>query len=147
MTTCHECIQRDKIDQNLKDHKEFKDDLLKLHEAKHSIYERLQVFELSFTERLSALEKQIIPFNLIPQKLDEMMAKFNEFLQNYGKETEKLKNNTTEILALKENMVTKKDLMIIIKDGKYQKLWGGLIGAIITFIILGIIGFTTDFTS
>jgi len=141
------CLQKDKLDQNLKDHEEFKSDLLKLHEAKHDIYNRIQVLELSLSERLASLEKQIIPFNLIPQKLDEMMAKFNEFLQNYGKETEKLKNNIVETLTLKENMVTKKDLMIIIKDGKYQKLWGGLIGAIITFIILGIIGFTTNLTS
>ena len=42
---------------------------------------------------------------------------------------------------IKKNFVTKEALEVLVKDGKYRTLWGGLIGAMITTVVVSILAF------
>ena len=44
------------------------------------------------------------------------------------------------LVDIKAGYVTKDELKAVIADGKYKKLWGGIVGAIVTFVVLALLG-------
>lgn len=48
---------------------------------------------------------------------------------------------STLMTKIEANYVTKDQLALFTKDQKYGKIVGGLIGALITIVILGVVGF------
>lgn len=54
-----------------------------------------------------------------------------------GKLEDSVKNALTEI---SKNFVTKDQIALVEKDGKYKMLWGGIVGAVATFVILTLAG-------
>ncbi len=63
--------------------------------------------------------------------------RFNQVMAALADIKNVLEKALTEI---KTGYVTKEELKNVIQDGKYKKLWGGVIGSIITFIALALAG-------
>ena len=105
---------------------------------------RIQKLELGFQENISKLETQLILLVDIPKKLDGLIEMLNKYMIDYSRESEKRIRDEKEFDRIndiiKNDVVKQSDLKSFVADGKYKMLWGGLIGVVVTFIVLGIIG-------
>lgn len=72
---------------------------------------------------------------------------FDAIKESMEKATDKIEKAIDKAVKnFEEKFVTKETLNAVVADGKYQKLWNGLVGAVVMFLVLAVIAFLSDKT-